>query len=286
MNLLARLRRSAAKGSRGSSPEEVRVLQRVLQGGDPRFELLIEQLRTTPAVTRERPTADTFRVSPTSTFEDLNFVFEVTHLQSAWVPVEDVHSGRRLEFRVAVARSGFLEVLEGRTADGSPWPDVWDAAPPGASPPAVPALVLPSLAEMEVAQARARADLEAWLAIALPPKLTLYPPVTEAAVRLCEEDLGVWLTVQHVELLAITDGLEWRQLRLLGHADLRLLDDPAHRGIVVAWDSDDTDEFIVTQAGDGTDQAVLRVDVHDRKRRRREMAPDLRSYLRAALSSR
>ncbi len=260
-------------------------MQHVLQGGDPRFEALIEQLRTTPRVNRERPTSDTFRVSPTSTFEDLNFVLEVTRLQSAWVPVEEVHSGRRLEFRVAVARSGFLEVLEGRTTDGKPWPDVWDVMPPDAQPPEVPPLVLPSLAEIEAAQAHARLELEAWLAIALPPDVTLYPPVTEAAVRLREEDLGVRLTVGHFELLAITDGLEWRQLRVLGHGDLRLLEGPALRGIVVAWDSDDTDDFVIAQAGDGTAETVHRVDVHERRVEPREIAPDVRSYLRAALSS-
>lgn len=276
------LRRKDRSVNTRATPGEINALQHVLRGDDPRLGLLVEQLRTTPEVRREQ-LADHLRVSPTSTFEDLNFVLEVSGLWSDWVTVGELISGRDLEFRAKIVRSGFLETLEGRTADGGQWPDVWDVTPPTDDVAAPPALVLPSLEVIDAAQRRARAELEMWLGGALRKDLTLYPPATAAAVHLREEDLGVRVTAQYRRLLCITDGVETGDIRALGHQDVYGLDHPELDGVVVAWDLDESDDFMAVLARDGQDETVRRLDIHDRHATLRAVAPDLASYLRERL---
>jgi hypothetical protein len=269
----------------GRSPKratdaEVNAARHVLYGDDPRLQLLVEQLRTTPSVLRTNPAPDRIRVSPRSTFEDLNFVLEITRLVSAWVPVADAESGRTLEFQVSVVRGGFLEALDGRTQDGGPWPAHWDVRRPDVAVADTPALPLPSLAELQAAQRRARQGLEAWLGLAVRDGLTLYPPVTAAAIELREQDLGVRINEGYLRFLSITDGIDSRDVRILGHSDLYRSDDERSPGLVIAWDRDETDDFVCVLAPDARDEAVWRMDVHDRRRARIE-APDVASYLRS-----
>ena len=115
----------ARPGLAKATADEVAVLRSILSGTDARFGQLIGQLERAPGIKRKNPTPDTFRVAPTSTFDDLSFPLEVGRLSSVWVTVRDALSERDLQFRVAVGRHGFLLGLEGRTNDGRPWPSEW-----------------------------------------------------------------------------------------------------------------------------------------------------------------
>lgn len=263
-----------------ATARELIALQHVLRGDDPRFKLLAQQLETAPAVHREHPTPDSIRVGPTSTFEDLNFVLEVGRLASEWVPVRDVKADRTLEFRVLVARSGFLEALEGRTADGGPWPDEWDLPPVDRASSDTPPLVLPSLSETEQAQRAALAGLVDWLGIPLRNGLTVYPPVTRAAIGLREQDLGVRFSDGYRTFLSIADGIESREFRVLGHVDVYRVEDA---GVVVAWDADDAADFLVVQRADGLDERVYRMDAHRAMDAPAEHAISVAAYLRRRL---
>lgn len=285
MRLRDIFRAGAGGAAKRARPEEIVALQHVLKGGDPRFELLVEQLRTTPEVSRDAPAADRVRISPTSTFENLNFVLEVTRVQSEWVPVRDTASGRSLEFRASIVRSGFLEALEGRTADGSPWPQSWELAPPDEPGRGEPALVLPSLEKIQAAQGRARVELEGWLGVTLRDCRILYPPVPAPVIHTREADLGVRFTEGFRRLLSITDGVDCHEVRVLGHRDAYRVDDPEFDGVVIAWDEDETDAFLAVQAIDGRDETVRRIDVHEREGRVSDVAPDLAGYLRSRLGA-
>jgi hypothetical protein len=272
-----------ARSSRHASGSEVRALRHVLQGSDPRFALLLDQLRTTPKIRRERPAPDRLLVGPTSTFENLAFVLEVTRISSAWVPVIEVGSGRVLEFRVSVVRSGFLEALQGRTADGAPWPEPWDVAEPAETYTRAPALVLPSVEELLAAQRRARDELAAWLGVALPRSVTLYPPVGEEAIKARAAVLESTFPHGYRHFLSITDGLELGDLRVLGHDDVYVLDDVGHDGLAIAWDVDDRDDLVVVLARDGRDETVRQMEVHDRTGSEAFLAPDVAGWLRLRL---
>src|ERR671918_750319 len=125
---MKRLRSLLGAGRRTfkATPQEVAALHRVLDGGDPRYRKLVEQLETAPSVTRDHPSPDALVVNPSSTFDDLLFPLEVTEIASDWVRIRDARSGRDLKFRARVVRSGFLKDLEGITADGGPWPADWE----------------------------------------------------------------------------------------------------------------------------------------------------------------
>jgi hypothetical protein len=260
---------------------ELIALRHVLRGDDPRLGLLVQQLETAPAVTRQHPTLDALRVAPTSTYEDLNFFLEVARLSSDWVALRDLGSGRTLEFRAVVVRSGFLEALDGRTADGGPWPDEWELRPPDATSPRVPALVLPSLEETERAQRQALAGLTNWLGISLRKGLTVFPGATPAAIALREQDLGAHFSDGYRAFLAIADGLDSREFRLLGHLDVYRTEGSS---VVVAWDADEVASFLAVQQAVGTDERVYRIDVDRPAQAPVERAPDFRTYLRQRLS--
>ncbi len=145
--------------------------------------------------------------------------------------------------------------------------------------------MLPSLEEIEAAQRRARAQLEEWLGVTLRTDITLYPPVPEPVVHTRENELGAQFTAQYLRFLSITDGVDSRDIRALSHQDVYLVDDPAFTGVVIAWDSDNTDDFVAVQDLDGRDEAVRRLDVNERDRKLRDLAPDVASYLRVRLGS-
>jgi hypothetical protein len=280
---LRRFLRTARPLRTTADQDEIAALQLVLAGDDPRFGVLLEQLRTAPEVRRRHPTPDRVTVSPTSAANHLWFPLEVRRLESAWVPAVDSVSGRGLEFRAVVVRSGFLEALEGRTADGDPWPARWRLDPPTHSGQMTAALVLPSLAELDAEHVLAREGLERWLGAELATDVEVFPPPSEAAIARREADLGVRFTPGYRELLTITDGIEARDIRVLSHRDAYRVDDPRFDGLVVVWDGDNADNFVGVLTTDGHDETLRRVDVHARDRELVDVAPSLASHLRDRL---
>lgn len=264
---------------------EIRAVQHVTAGQDPRLNLIAEQIRRGPEVKRDRPSPNLFSLTPAYSFDDLTMYLEVEGIESVWLPIEDVLSGRTLEFRVIIGRHGFLRALEGRVRDGEPWPDRWDVAEVDPAT-ARQVLFLPPEAEHRATVEAAKAQLEEWLTMALEPDVKLYPPPSAATLVSREQTLGGSLPPTFREFLSITDGLEFRGLRLLGHRDIYPVDSPRLSALAVAWDADDSDDFLVVVAPGGSDDRVLRLDVHLPEHELLAVADTFRDYLRSELAAR
>jgi hypothetical protein len=256
------------------------VVRTILSGQDPRLKMIGDQLERAPELIREYPGVGQFRVGPTSTFDDLSFPLETERLESGWLEVTDVASGRELQFRVAVGRHGFLRGLEGRTTDGGVWPRGWTVDPSALYPTPGPLLTLPPPSEASAFQARARERLAEWLDTKSSDGLQLLPPASSPAIAAREQTLGGSFPNGYRTFLGITDGLETGTLRILGHKDAYDIDSQFLPAIVVAWDADDTDDFVVAVSRDGRDETVYRIDVHDPDARPVPLAPDFASFLR------
>ncbi len=263
-----------------ATEDELAVLGTILSGPDPRFQKLIAQLQRAPEIERVNPSPGSFRVAPTSTFDDISFPLEVQRIDSDWLALRDALSGRDLEFRVSVGRHGFLRGLEGRTRDGKQWPRSWEVDRSSLKPPHRELLRLPSLDEQRELQDTARRRLSEWLETELPREILLFRPAGEAEIAMGERRFGGRLPEAYRRFLLITDGLDLRDgFGIAGINDAYEIDN-AHLPLVhVAWDADDTDEFLVALPHDGRDQAVYRIDVHDPEARPRKIAAEFRGYL-------
>jgi hypothetical protein len=80
----------------------------------------------------------------------------------------------------------------------------------------------------------------------------------------------------------ITDGLDSDTIRVNGTTDLYEIEG-AFPGILVAWDSDSRDDFVVVLAHDGYDQRTYRINIGDPGATPVALATDFREYLRARL---
>jgi hypothetical protein len=250
----------------------------ILGDADPRLVLVARQLETTPKAIREYPTADSFRVRPESTYENLNFPLEVSRLDSDWLEIIDATSHHRLRFRAAVGRHGFLLGLEGVTLDDGPWPRDWSLVP-GDDPPGDELMTLPSLEESERFQVGARQQLSSWLEVDVPKQMTFYPPAPTAMIAAREIELGAPLPTSFRTFLGIADGFDARPFRLHGYRDVSQIDDPNLPLVLLASDSDDKDEFLVAASLAG-DERIYRIDIHVAEPKPVEIAPDFRAYLR------
>jgi hypothetical protein len=260
-----------------ASEDEKKLIRYLLAGDDKRHSQLAEQLGYAPA-RRASSGPGGYSVSPEYTNERLSFALEASRIESPWVVVPDLVSGQDLEFRVSVVRGGFLNALEGRTRNGEPWPERWS---PDLSKPLSPDqyLQLPSAAAVEEQRAQARAELERWLGRAVPQALDTFPPASEAQISTREMGLGGHFPKSLREFFLISDGLESTDLRFMGHADAYNVDSPYIPALLVAWDSDDRDDFVVVVSLDGTDEAVYRLDVHEDVPKPEIIGEDVRRYL-------
>lgn len=269
------------KRSRPTEPE-LAVIRSLLTSSDPRHGQLVAQLERAPDIERVNPTPDTFRIAPTSTFDDLSFELAVDRIASDWLPVIDLLSGRELQFRVVVGRHGFLRGLEGRTMDGDPWPSAWEPAEASLAASSMALLELPSIAEQQRLQDHGRRKLEAWLDGPVPKNAVVTPPAFEP-------DSGPTVPVGGVlprafrEFLSISNGLDAGPARIHGTADLYEINNTSLPLVAVAWDSDDTDDFIVGVSVDGRDEGVYRINVHGPEPHPIKIASDFREYLRERL---
>jgi hypothetical protein len=260
-----------------AAEREMAALRLILAGDDSRYQQIIGQMERAPEIERSNPTPETFRVGPTSTFDDLSFPLELERVASEWLPIEDSVTGRMLEFRVVVGRHGFLRGLEGRAVDGLGWPQEWQPRLPlGSTPWNV--LALPSIEEQARIQEKGRQDVRAWLGAALPDSARVFPPAREVDIARFELRVGGALPARYREFLQITDGLDLVTIRINGIHDVYKVDHSTFPGIVIAWDSDD-DDFIVVLSHDGGDQATYRINVHDPEANPVSFAADFREYL-------
>jgi hypothetical protein len=267
-----------------ATADEVAVLRSILSGADARFGELIGQLERAPGIKRENPTPDTFRVAPTSTFDDLSFPLKVGRLTSAWVTVRDAVSERVLQFRVAVGRHGFLLGLEGRSDDGRPWPSEWrvDSI---SLPETAETLALPTIEEQRRVQDLGRDALTRWLGTALPPATLVYPPVGEQQIRTNELELHRPLPPSLREFLRITNGLDIGWFRVHAMTELYEIANLDRPLLTVAWDSDEGDDFVVALSPGRGDSPVYRLDVHQPDPPKPvRIAEDFRNYLRERLA--
>jgi hypothetical protein len=277
--LADQLRKLAAKDAPQATEVEKSVLRWILAGDDSRYAKLIAQLHRAEEIERSNPTPDTYRVGPTFTFDDLSFPLELDRVASDWVGIEDSVTGRSLEFRVVVGPHGFLRGLEGRTVDGQPWPSEWVPQTDAREAPR-DVLKLPSIEEQDRIQRTGLEGLRRWLGVPLPASARVLPPATEAEIAAFEVRVGGALPTRFREFLRITDGLDLGPMEELhGVHDLYEAEGTLLPGIVVAWDSDDEDDFIVVVPHDGRDQATYRINVHDADARPVVIAEDFRRYL-------
>jgi hypothetical protein len=263
---------------------EVAVARRLLSGEDRRLQILTRQFETAREVERVRE-GDAFRVGPAYTTTDLMFTFDAQRAESRWLRFTDVKSGRELDFRVVVVRGGFLKGLEGRTVDGNPWPEDW-AVDPAQAPiesEEPPYLVLPSEADIAKAQEAARSGLIKWLGLARLGDVETFPPASEAALAARELEVGLY-SPSYRAFLAMTDGFESHLLRVLGYRDSYPLDSVHIPALLVAWDADDQDDYVVAIPIGGSDDQVYRIDVHDESALPRPIAPSLGAYLARRLT--
>jgi hypothetical protein len=220
-------------------------------------------------------------VSPDLTTEDLIFPFEVARIESPWTGIQDAVTGRQLQFRVVVVRSGFLKALEGRTSDGTPWPHAWKFDPESRVD-SEQRLVLPSLERSQEQRMLALDKLEQWLGRAL-PRLEAFPPASNARLAARESALLGTFPLSLRAFFQITDGIESPLLRVLGHADVYAVDNRHLPALLVAWDGDDRDDFLVVVSLAGSDERVYRLDVHSDDPEPEAIADDFRLYLSARL---
>ena len=290
--MLKRLRRVLGQDIRPTE-SEVLVLRAILgvadtgvEDLDPRLTSIASQLARAQEVTREYPGPDQYRAAPTWTFDDLTFPLEIDRIASDPIVIRDEQTGRELEFRAVIGRSGFLRALEGRTMDGGPWPRDWSIATQPATGGDHPKLVLPSLEEQRAFERIAREALRDWLGVQVPKGTELLPPASSAAVAAAESRSGGPFSDDYKRFLAITDGLETPDIRLFGHRDAYVADAAPWPAVAIAWDSYDVDDFIVVLSLDDEDDHVYRIDVHDEGAKPQSIAVDFRSYLGARLSRR
>ena len=278
--MVSLFRRAFARRRRTTvTREELNVLQLVLCGDDPRYRQIRGQLERPGMIEREYPGLGRFRIGPTSTTDALSFPLEVERLESEWLRVHDLSSGRDLEFRVVVGRHGFLRGLEGRTVDGGEWPRSWSVEPLSSATPCRETLALPSAEDAAAFRSSAMSHLEAWLGVSIAGAAELWPPATGAAISAREQQIGGRFAPQYRDLLAITDGATISGVRVLGHRDAYQIENATLPALVVAWDADNDEDFVVVLSLDGQDDTPYRIDVHDTEAIPRAMAADLRQYL-------
>ena len=279
MGVLTRL--LGGRGSARATAAEVAVVRLLLGTDDERHLLLARQLEATPRVERSHPDASSIRVEPTSTVASLLFPFDHRTLMSPWAPIRDSSSGRDLEFRVVVVRGGFLRALEGRTRDGGPWPESWGV---GLDDPVRRVqLNLPPAEAVAKQRKRARHDLSEWLGRPVPSVVEPFPPPSRAQLATRQTEVGGQFPVKLCEFYLIADGVEAPDLQILGFTEAYRIDNPHLPGLLLAWDADNRDEFVVVVSLDGMDEKVYRLDVHQSDPLPEPMAADFRGYLAARL---
>jgi len=85
--------------------------------------------------------------------------------------------------------------------------------------------------------------------------------------------------------IRVSNGVDLKGTQILGSDDLSEVAHSLFPGVVVAWDSDGQDDFIIALTLDGHDQTVYRLDLHDHDPNPRPIAADFREYLRHRVGS-
>lgn len=215
------------------SQEELRVLRELLPSGNSNSELLYAQAVRSPYVERKLLGDDRYEATIPYVVDSSMTVDYDQNVKSPILNVTD-DTGKVLQFTTEIIRGGFLRGLEGKTADGQPWPKQWKS---------------------DFQFAKSSGDVEAWvpkvlsddarldairrlldwsgLSESLLPKeqlllLRITAPATERDIAACEDRIGGKLCDQYKELVRISNGFGIRRGRpyeILGTHDLEYLDD-------------------------------------------------------------
>jgi cell wall assembly regulator SMI1 len=123
--------------------------------------------------------------------------------------------------------------------------------------------------------------LALWLECSLDPEIRVFPPATEAQIAARELSLGGTLPSSLRTFYGITDGIESSELRILGHSEAYTVDSVHIPALLISWDSDNHDDYVVVVSLDASDERVYRLDVHAPDPVPNEIAASFREYLAA-----
>lgn len=198
-----------------ATPQELAVA-RALLGRGRRADALLAQLVTSPKMERAI-TANRLALAVQSWVdEDLLIELDVD-VVGDWQHVRLVEPlGLAVEFRVALARGGFFERLEGRAPDGIPWPREWQPDPASLSrvhPLQIPSTECPCDAVLHWAKIQT-SD------VAKSEALRCRRPADTSAIKAVEQRESAALPSDYVELLRRTDGIHTSRMLVFGAADL------------------------------------------------------------------
>ncbi len=224
---------------------ELEVVRAILPSGDPRAEKLFRQAATAPYIERTILPDGSCRVHIPYVLGGEDLVEVQRNCHSPPLTVVDAATGRRLTFRIALFRSGFLNDLVGTVSDGGNWPKGWRV---GASLPQSPVSYnwLPPLLSEEQWQHILR-DIGNWCGAEPTMLLRLNRdvlwvgvPASDLAVSETEIRIGTALPSQYRQFVSICDGLSIRRAdpySVAGTADVELLKvDPTGGALAVVTD--------------------------------------------------
>jgi hypothetical protein len=266
-----------------ATESELAVATKIL-GTDDQSRLLIDQLQRANSVRRSHPDRASFLARPVSPPADLLIRINEPRIDSDWLAVTDAATGRALQFRVTLVQPGLLYALEGRTRDGQRWPDKW-GFDPTIDVQSYQRLTLPSRQEIEAAQQTMRTSFEAWVGRAVPATVEFYPPPSEAQLAARELELGGHFPAELRKFFSVTDGLDFGDLRLYDFAHAYTIDSVYLPALLMAWDSDPDDDFVVVVSLSGRDENVYRIDIHQPDPRPEPIATNFRAYLASRLTA-
>jgi hypothetical protein len=281
--MLKGLSKLLGRKSKLANADELGVARLLLAGDDPRLGNLLAQVERGP-ISRSSPNSSGFRLAVDSASSALMFDFELPRLESPWVPMPTVSGSPELEFRVVVVRPGFLHGLEGRTADGTPWPLEWHLTA-GYEVPPEQRLQLPPAEAVRARRDLARSVLSSWLGIPVRASIATFPGVSEAQLSARELELHGHLPQALRSFYGMSDGLESRDLRIFELSYIYPVDNPFLPALLLTWDQDDRDEFVVVVSLAGDDERVYRLDIHEEVPKPQALAEDFRAYLSSRIDA-
>jgi len=212
---------------------ELAVVRAFLPHGNPYAESLYSQALHAPAIERKLVGSDGYEAIIPYIYDSSLLIECDRNIDSPDLHVRE-KSGRMLVFSTTILRGGFLRGLKGRSLDGAHWskewvPDSLDLVLPIESREWLP----PPLPEAD--RDRTIELLLAWCGLErnqvgfqILDHLLVREPASEQQLAACERRLGVKLSGQYRQLLAISNGLTFDRREptdLLGTEDVELLGD-------------------------------------------------------------
>jgi hypothetical protein len=266
---------------------ELAVVEAALAGGGPVGDRVLRQLREAAQVWR-RATDDGDYELRISIVDALRFRdWPQQGWESAWIPVTAMPGPRSIDLRIRIPPEG-VAALEGRTRDLQPWPQEWEplAADLATIRDQGPWLSMPTPTDLLLTQEAAEQAIGRWLG--QPDALRgrggyvrAEPPASESDLTGLEERERFQLPAAYRELLLRTNGIVIAGIEILGTRDAQRLDRPGPDRLVFSLPLDEDMALTLAPTGE-----VVVVEGGSRTSTGRVVAPDLRDWFAAHLSSR